>query len=258
MRSRCERRRRGREDNASRLPPLQVQGGLLAELARRAFGFLRDELAALPLTDPVADREVLRNRLPPLRSRAPLALSDRVPARALRLELTEDLRLAHEEAFGNLELHVQRAAGADTLHGRSVHAAAVELNAMCEVSRTPSCVGEPYERCLQRRGGSVERGVRGPRQGPDCQGVTPPLTGRTRAVELLGLGTEQVATRRSRVAAADLSASERMFAGCETPRTRRPSGSTPRHKLTSPGWPEYSRPREPSSGRRLHDLTLQS
>ncbi|HEX2086848.1 MAG TPA: TetR/AcrR family transcriptional regulator [Solirubrobacteraceae bacterium] len=111
------------------------KGGLLAELARRAFEFLRDALDELLVTDdPVGDlvevgviayrRFVLEHP-----SLYRIAFQRAVPG----LELTDDLAAARAEGFGRLERRVERVAAAGALvEDRDVRAAAVEFNAMCE------------------------------------------------------------------------------------------------------------------------------
>ena len=110
------------------------KGGLVSELARRAFGFLRDELDAQPLTEnPVRDLEdcgalTYRRFVLEHPSLYRIAFQRALP----ELDMTQELLDAREEAFVRLELRVQRIADLGGLEGRSVRAAAVEFNAMCE------------------------------------------------------------------------------------------------------------------------------
>ena len=110
------------------------KGGMLAELAIRAFEFLRDELDALPLSDdPIGDLEkcgavVYRRFVLEHPSLYRIAFQRALP----ELEMTAALLRAREESFGRLEFRVARVAESDQLKGRSVRAAAVEYNAMCE------------------------------------------------------------------------------------------------------------------------------
>ena len=110
------------------------KGGLVAELAGRAFGFLRDQLDAMPLTDDrlrdLEDCGAVGYRRFVLEhpSLYRIAFQRVLP----ELEMTQDLLDAREESFGRLELRVQRVADQGRLTQRSVRAAAVEFNAMCE------------------------------------------------------------------------------------------------------------------------------
>jgi AcrR family transcriptional regulator len=110
------------------------KGGLLGALARRAFEFLRDELDRLPMTeDPVGDLvecgvTVYRRFVLQHPSLYRIAFQRAVPG----LDITQDLRDSRADAFGRLELRVQRIADEGRLPRRTVRAAAVEFNAMCE------------------------------------------------------------------------------------------------------------------------------
>ena len=110
------------------------KGGLLAALARRAFEFLRDELDLLPET---ADSErdlvdcgvrVYRRFVLERPSLYRIAFQRVIPG----LELTANLLGAREQAFGRLVHRVERVAASGRLKQRTVRAAAVEFNAMCE------------------------------------------------------------------------------------------------------------------------------
>jgi AcrR family transcriptional regulator len=110
------------------------KGGLVAELAVRAFNFLRDELDRLPVDDDpeldlqrcgvVVYRRFVRERPSLYRIAFQRAVAE--------LELTDELLEAREESFGRLEARVQRLQTAGKLRRRTVRAAAVEFNAMCE------------------------------------------------------------------------------------------------------------------------------
>jgi AcrR family transcriptional regulator len=110
------------------------KGGLLESLACRAFGFLRDGLDDLPVTeDPVNDliecgtsvyRRFVRSRPSLYR----IAFQRAVDG----LEITDTFLEARAEGFGRLEQRVARVAAAGRLRRRSIRAAAVEFNAMCE------------------------------------------------------------------------------------------------------------------------------
>jgi AcrR family transcriptional regulator len=110
------------------------KGGLLAELAKRAFGFLRDALDEFPETDdPVADLEavgvvVYRRFVLEHPSLYRIAFQRVVP----ELEMTDELLAARDESFGRLEGRVERVMQIGALRGGDVRAAAVEFNAMCE------------------------------------------------------------------------------------------------------------------------------
>ena len=110
------------------------KGGLLAELASRAFGFLRDALDDHQVTgDPVADLEavgvvVYRRFVLEHPSLYRIAFQRVLP----ELELTPDLAAEREAAFGRLEYRVGRLAEIGALRDRDVRLAAVEFNAMCE------------------------------------------------------------------------------------------------------------------------------
>jgi AcrR family transcriptional regulator len=110
------------------------KGGLLAQLALRAFEFLRDGLDALPVTeDPAADLidcgvKVYRPFVIERPSLYRIVFQRVVPG----LELSDELRAARAEAFGRLESRVARIAAAGRLPRREVRVAAVEFNAMCE------------------------------------------------------------------------------------------------------------------------------
>lgn len=110
------------------------KGGLLAALATRAFQFLRDALDVLPETaNPEHDLiscgvNVYRRFVLERPSLYRIAFQRVIP----ELELTDELRVAREEAFGRLIHRVERVAAAGRLEQRGVRAAAVEFNAMCE------------------------------------------------------------------------------------------------------------------------------
>lgn len=110
------------------------KGGLVAELADRAFGFLRDALDELAVTDdPAADLVncgaiVYRRFVIEHPSLYRVAFQRTLP----ELEMTDELREARAESFGRLELRVVRVAAIGALERRSVREAAVEFNAMCE------------------------------------------------------------------------------------------------------------------------------
>lgn len=110
------------------------KGGLLGGLAKRAFEFLRDALAELPVTDdPAADliecgatgyRRFVREHPSLYR----ITFQRVVPG----LELSDELIVARAQGFGQLERRVQRLFDAGLLRRPDVRAAAVEFNAMCE------------------------------------------------------------------------------------------------------------------------------
>ena len=110
------------------------KGGLLAALAKRAFGFLRDALDELPISeDPVTDLvdcgvKVYRRFVLEHPSLYRIAFQRAVPG----LQVTEELHAAREEAFARLELRVRRIDECGRLRRQPVRAAAVEFNAMCE------------------------------------------------------------------------------------------------------------------------------
>ncbi len=110
------------------------KGGLVGELAKRAFDFLRDELDHLPLTeDRVSDLErcgsvVYRRFALDHPSLYRIAFQRVLPD----LEVTPELARAREEAFSRLELRVQRLADVGLIQEDRVRAGAVEYNAMCE------------------------------------------------------------------------------------------------------------------------------
>jgi AcrR family transcriptional regulator len=110
------------------------KGGLLGELAQRAFAFLRDKLDELPVSDDVAGDlvecgvTVYRRFVLEHPSLYRIAFQRAVPG----LAVDEELVRARTEAFGRLEYRVSRLAEAGRLPHRDVRAAAVEFNAMCE------------------------------------------------------------------------------------------------------------------------------
>ena len=110
------------------------KGGLLAALAERAFGFLRDALDELPVTeDPAADLvdcgvKVYRRFVLEHPSLYRIAFQRAVSG----LQLTDSLHAARAEAFARLEFRVRRLDECGRLYRQPVRAAAVEFNAMCE------------------------------------------------------------------------------------------------------------------------------
>lgn len=109
------------------------KGGLVAELARRAFTFLGDELDRLPVTDdPAADLVECGATMYRRFVREHPSLYRIAFQRVLALEVTDELRAARDEAFGRLERRVERLAEAGRLDSGRIRAAAVEFNAMCE------------------------------------------------------------------------------------------------------------------------------
>jgi AcrR family transcriptional regulator len=109
------------------------KGGLLGALAGRAFVFLRDALDELPITDDAAGdlvgcgAGVYRRFVLEHPSLYRIAFQRALPG----LEVGDELQAARDEAFGRLELRVQRVADRAPLN-RSVRAGAVEFNALCE------------------------------------------------------------------------------------------------------------------------------
>ena len=110
------------------------KGGLLGGLAKRAFEFLRDALAELPITDDPAGDLIecgatgYRRFVHEHPSLYRITFQRVLP----ELELTDELIAARAEGFGQLERRVQRLFDAGLLTRRDVRAAAVEFNAMCE------------------------------------------------------------------------------------------------------------------------------
>jgi len=110
------------------------KGGLLAALAERAFGFLRDALDELPVTDDAAadlvdcGASVYRRFVLEHPSLYRIAFQRAVPG----LQLTDALVTTRNEAFARLEFRVARLDDAGRLHRRPARAGAVEFNAMCE------------------------------------------------------------------------------------------------------------------------------